>query len=58
MKQLWERVLHIALISMVCEALDELVGDAEPLVKLADEQEAAFITEVSATEVSLKFAVP
>ena len=30
--KLWEGVLHIALISMISEASDELVGDAEPLV--------------------------
>ena len=41
---------------MVIEASDELVGDAEPLIELADEQEAAFVAEVPTAKVSLKFA--
>jgi hypothetical protein len=55
-QQLQERMLDVALISMVSEASGELVGDAEPLVELTNEQEATFIAEVPTAKVSLKFA--
>ena len=54
-KQLWERMLHIALISMIGEAVRKAIGDAQALVELADEQQSPFVAEMAAAEISLKF---
>ena len=41
---------------MVGEALSDLLSDAEPLIKLADEEQTSFVAKMTAAEVRLKFA--